>query len=241
VTDALGHVAGGFRTLKIKVGAGGDDGAAVRAVRQAVGPDVRLRVDANQGWTAEKAITIVRGWEDAGTGIEFVEQPVAARRLDDLALVTSSVDTPILADEAVWDTADLREIIRRRAADAVNLKLAKIGGLTEARAMAALAAGSSMRVIVGCMMESTVGIGAAASLVSSLGPQLTGEPQDIDAGLWLSASAIDGGVVYSGDRITLPAAPGAGIEGLHARTRSAAPDLSGARLEAAAQSATEER
>ncbi|MGD8193057.1 dipeptide epimerase [Herbiconiux sp. P18] len=218
--DARRHVAAGFRTLKVKVGAGGDDDLAVRAVRDAIGPGVGLRVDANQAWEADRAIALIRGWEDAGVGLEFVEQPVAAQLLDDLARVTAQVDTPVLADESVWDTADLREIIRRRAADAVNLKLAKSGGLSRARAMAELAASAGMPVIVGCMMESTVGIGAAAGLAAALdaaaiaGTDASGPPHDLDAGLWLTGSAIEGGAGYDGDAIVLSPSPGAGIVSL---------------------------
>ncbi|MGD8167885.1 dipeptide epimerase [Herbiconiux sp. P16] len=214
VADALEQLAAGFRTLKIKVGAGGGDLDGVRAVRDAVGPDVGLRVDANQAWSTGEAIEIIRAWEETGVALEFVEQPVAARELDALQAVTAEVGTPILADESVWDAGDLREIIHRRAADAVNLKLAKTGGLTAARSMAAAAARASMGVIVGCMMESTVGIGAAAALAGSLGDLTAARPQDLDAGLWLADAAVAGGATYSGDRILLPAEPGAGVAGL---------------------------
>lgn len=212
--DARRHVAAGFRTLKVKVGAGGDDDLAVRSVRTAIGPGIGLRVDANQAWVPEQAIALIRGWEDAGIGLEFVEQPVAARRIDDLARVTAMVDTPVLADESVWDAADLGEIVRRRAADAVNLKLAKCGGLSEARRMAAQASATDMPVIVGCMMESTVGIGAAASLASSLGAGGAGIPHDLDAGLWLARPVVHGGAVYDGAAIVLSSLPGAGIVAL---------------------------
>ncbi|WP_440709405.1 dipeptide epimerase [Herbiconiux sp. YIM B11900] len=218
--DARRHVAAGFRTLKVKVGAGGDDDLAVRVVRDAIGPGIGLRVDANQAWTADRAIALTRGWEDAGVGLEFVEQPVAARQLDDLARVTDLVDTPVLADESVWDTEDLREIIRRRAADAVNLKLAKSGGLTRAREMAELAASAGVPVIVGCMMESTVGIGAAAGLASALDASsardtgIRGPAHDLDAGLWLAGAAVEGGAGYDGDTIVLAPSAGAGIVSL---------------------------
>jgi L-alanine-DL-glutamate epimerase-like enolase superfamily enzyme len=94
-------------------------------VREAIGVDVVLRVDANQGWDEAQAVRIIRFWEDHDVNLEFVEQPVAARCLDDLASVTKQVDTPIMADEAVWTMHELNELIARRGADLVNVKWQK--------------------------------------------------------------------------------------------------------------------
>jgi L-alanine-DL-glutamate epimerase-like enolase superfamily enzyme len=221
VGAALAHVASGFVTLKIKVGgsAAARDREGVRGVREAVGPGIRLRVDANQAWSVDQAVAVIRDWEDDGVGLEFVEQPVAARRLDLLAEVTKRVSTPVVADESVWDAADLRELVLREAATAVNIKLAKSGGLSEALAMVELAARCGIGVMVGCMMESTVGIGAAAALAATLPRGSTsggadGAPtHDLDAGLWLAAPAVHGGPEYHGDRIRPASAPGLGITG----------------------------
>jgi o-succinylbenzoate synthase len=207
---ALDHRDNGFRTLKVKCGSGGDDKLLLREVRDAVGAGVTLRVDANQAWTRDQAIDIIRWWEDENIAVELVEQPVAARAIDDLAAVRAAVQTPILADESVRDHWDLAETIRRQAADAVNIKLAKTGGLDEAIRMAADAAAAGLGVLIGSMMESTVGIAAAASLASALG--LTAA-QDLDAGLWLAESPVIGGAIYDGASITLAEAPGLGIAG----------------------------
>ncbi|MCU1421543.1 MAG: dipeptide epimerase [Microbacteriaceae bacterium] len=208
--EAVEWAARGFGTIKVKLGTGGDEVDRMRRVRDAVGPGVRLRVDANQGWTAAGAVEIITAWQSLGLGIELVEQPTPARDLDALAFVTERVDTPVLADESAWTALDLREIIRRRAADLVNVKLAKAGGLTEARRMVALAQGVGMGVIVGCMIESTVGVTAAASLASAIG----GVTHDLDAGLWLAAPTVEGGAKYRGDAVVLADGPGTGIRGL---------------------------
>jgi L-Ala-D/L-Glu epimerase / N-acetyl-D-glutamate racemase len=208
---AVEHRDNGFRTLKVKCGGGGDDKLLLRQVRDAVGVGVTLRVDANQGWTRQQAIETIRWWEDQDIGVEFVEQPVAARAIDDLAVVRSAAQTPILADESVWDHWDLAEVISRQAADAVNIKLAKTGGLGEAKRMAEDAAAAGVGVLFGSMMESTVGIAAAASLASALG---VSGAQDLDAGLWLAASPVTGGARYDGPTLTLAAEPGLGISGL---------------------------
>lgn len=210
--DANSRVADGFAVLKLKLGTdAATDVTRVVAVRDAVGPDVRIRVDANQGWTTRQAIAVIRRLEDAGADLEFVEQPVPAYDLDALAHVTAAVDTPVMADEAVFGVRDLAALIEHGAADLVNVKLAKCGGLAQARAMLDLAAAHGVGTIVGSMMEGPIGVGAAASLVAS---RPTTATSDLDAAWWLSASPVRGGLVYDAGTITLPAGPGLGIEGL---------------------------
>lgn len=209
---ARARVADGFSTLKLKVGTdAATDVARVRAVRDAVGPEVGLRLDANQGWDAFAAIAAIRALEDAGVGVEVVEQPVPAGDVLGLAHVTASVETPIMADESLFTLEDLVEIIRCDAADLVNVKLAKCGGLTPALELLGVAQRHGFGTFVGSMMESHVGIGAAASLVAAVG--VTSLP-DLDAAWWASGSPYDGGVTYDRDEICLPARPGLGIEGV---------------------------
>jgi L-alanine-DL-glutamate epimerase-like enolase superfamily enzyme len=210
---ALARVADGFTTLKLKVGTdAATDVARVRAVRDAVGPDVALRLDANQGWDAFAAIEVIRALEDAGVGVEVVEQPVPARDVLGLAHVTAHVDTPVMADESLFTLEDLVEIIRCDAADLVNVKLAKCGGLTPALELLAVAQRHGFGTFVGSMMESHVGIGAAASLVAAVG--VTSLP-DLDAAWWATSSPYDGGVVYERDEIVLPTDPGLGVDRVH--------------------------
>ncbi len=212
--DADEQVAAGFRTLKVKVGLDPErDDRVIRALRRGPAADVMLRVDANQGWSAAEAIRLVRGWEDDGIGLEFVEQPTPAGDIAALAEVAAAVTTPVLADESVWDARELREVVRRRAASLVNVKLAKTGGITAARTLAALAAAEGVGVLFGCMMESAVGISAAASLAAALSPDAV---HDLDAGLWQAARIVLGDADYDVDRFVLSAAPGLGIAGLAA-------------------------
>jgi L-Ala-D/L-Glu epimerase len=133
-----------------------------------------------------------------------------------LAYVTSQVQTPVMADEAVWSTRDLREIIRLRAADMINIKLAKSGGLREALDLATLARESGVVAIVGCMAESHVGIAAAAALASAIDDGARGErvAHDLDGGMLLVSNPVIGGVDYSGDQLMLSVSPGTGIAGL---------------------------
>jgi L-alanine-DL-glutamate epimerase-like enolase superfamily enzyme len=202
----------GFAVLKVKVGTdAAGDLARVRAVRAAVGPGVRIRLDANQGWTPREAVRVIRGIEDADLDIELVEQPVPRWDLDGLAWVSERVNLPILADEAVFGVRDLVEVIRRRAADMVNVKLAKCGGLGPARTLLDVADAHEMGTLVGSMMESPIGVGAAASLVAA---HRTTAVSDLDAAWWLAANPVRGGLRYAGATVELPDEPGLGIAGL---------------------------
>lgn len=208
-TAAKDRVAEGFSVLKVKVGTdAAGDLARVRAVREAVGPRVVIRLDANQGWTPREAVRVIRGIEDAGLDVELVEQPVAHWDLDGLAWVSDRVDVPVLADEAIYGVRELLEVIRRRAADMVNVKLAKCGGLGPARTLLELAEAQGLGTVVGSMMEGPVGVGAAASLVAAYG---TTAVSDLDAAWWLASSPIHGGMRYAGATVELPDAPGLGI------------------------------
>jgi len=208
---ARDRVADGFDVLKVKVGTGeaAADVARVRRIRSEVGPGPRLRLDANQGWTRRGAVNAIRALEDCD--LELVEQPVPAADLEGMAWVTDRVSTPILADESVYGVRDLVAVIRHGAADMVNVKLAKCGGLGPARTLLELAREHGIRSIVGSMMEGPVGVGAAAALVSAYP---TSAVNDLDAAWWLRESPVIGGITYEGARIHLPSAPGLGVTGL---------------------------
>jgi L-alanine-DL-glutamate epimerase-like enolase superfamily enzyme len=203
---ARDRVAEGFTALKLKVGTdAATDVARVRAVRSAVGPSVVIRLDANQGWTPDQAIRVIRALEDAGAVVELVEQPVPAADLDGLARVTAAVATPVMADEAVFTLADLNAVIERGAATMVNVKLTKAGGLAPARDQLLLASSHGIGTMVGSMMETGVGVAAAASLVAAVGTTLVG---DLDAAWWLADGASP--VSYDAGVLRLADSPGLG-------------------------------
>ncbi|WP_344253722.1 dipeptide epimerase [Terrabacter carboxydivorans] len=209
---ARSRVAGGFATLKMKVGTDAStDVQRVASVRDAVGPAVAIRLDANQGWTREEAVQVIRALEVADLGVEFVEQPVVADDVEGLAWVRERVGLPVMADESCYGPYDLERIIRLGAADLVNVKLAKCGSLAVGRDMLRRAHDAGLRTIVGSMMESHVGVGAAAALVAA---EPTTEVSDLDAAWWSVSSPVIGGITYSDNQIQLPRAPGFGITGL---------------------------
>ncbi len=203
------RMAEGFTVLKLKVGtdAAGDLNR-IRAVCEALDPGVTLRLDANQGWTPRDAVRIIDRIAALELPVELVEQPVARPDLDGLAWVSARSALPIMADESVFGLRDLVEVIRRRAADLVNVKLAKCGGLSTARTLLELAAAHGMGTCVGSMMEGPVGIGAAASLVAA---HPTSVVSDLDAAWWLAEPPVSGGCRYEGATVVLPDAPGLGV------------------------------
>jgi L-alanine-DL-glutamate epimerase-like enolase superfamily enzyme len=121
-----------------------------------------------------------------------------------------------MADESVWTRRELREIIRSRAAGMINIKLAKSGGLREALDLVNMSRENDVGIIAGCMAESHVGIAAAAALASAIDSSARANvrPHDLDGGLLLTHSPVEGGVTYDGDRVHLSEMPGTGIVGL---------------------------
>ncbi len=206
---AVQRVADGFSTLKMKVGTdAATDVARVRAVREAVGPDVAIRLDANQGWTPDEAVTVIRALEHAGLGVELVEQPVRGEDVEGLAAVRSRVGLPVMADEALYSLVDLDRIIRLKAADLVNVKLAKCGSLGVALEQLRRATEAGLGTMVGSMMETAIGVGAVAAVAAA---HPTSVVDDLDAAWWAAASPVVGGVAYDGDRLVLSSSPGSGV------------------------------
>ncbi|HPE15786.1 MAG TPA: dipeptide epimerase, partial [Oscillospiraceae bacterium] len=168
VADSLDAVRRGFRCLKIKVGKEGlGDVARVAAVRKAVGGNVTLRVDANQGYSAAEAVAVISRMEADGLDIELVEQPVPAEDFDGLLAVTRAVKTPVLADESVFSPADARRILDAHAADLINIKLMKTGGIHEALRICDLAERAGVTCMIGCMLESKLSVSAAVHLAAA--------------------------------------------------------------------------
>lgn len=212
VRDAQEAVARGFRILKIKVGKDGlSDIQRLKAIRQAVGPLITIRVDANQGWEAKQAVRIITGMEDAGVDAELIEQPVPAHDVDGLAYITSRVSTPILADEAVFSPADALSILQRHAADYLNIKLMKTGGIWQALKICNAAEVYGAKCMVGCMLESKLAVSAAAHLAAARGVVTM---VDLDGPSLCSTDPYTGGPLYNEGTILMNETPGIGITGV---------------------------
>jgi L-Ala-D/L-Glu epimerase len=160
----------GVRAFKPKIGRDADsDVSRLRAIREAVGPDVSIRADANQGYGVKEAIRLCRLAEKLEVGLELLEQPVPAWDLQGMAHVRRSVDTPIEADEACYSIHDAMQIVRHEAADVLNIKLAKAGGLMSARKIAAIAEAAGLRCVLGTAFGLGPEIAAKLHLAASTG------------------------------------------------------------------------
>ena len=164
----------GHRTIKVKVGSEDStrDIAAVKLIRKAIGPEVKLRVDGNMGWqTAKQAIQIIRAMEEHN--LELVEQPLAAYDLDGMAEVRRSIGVPLMADESIRNPRSAMQVIRREAADIANVYVTEAGGLLNASRIFAMCEAAGMPCMIGSMPE--FGIGTAAQIhlgvaMTNLGP-----------------------------------------------------------------------
>ena len=213
VADSVAAVDRGFASLKIKVGKDlGVDIERVKAIHAAVEGRALLRLDANQGWTAKQAVTAMHALEDAGVHLELLEQPVRAKDLDGLKYVTDRVHTPVMADESVFGPAEVIELIRRRAADIINIKLMKTGGLSNAIRIADIASLYGVECMIGCMIESSISVAAAVHLAVAKSDVIT--KVDLDGPSLCQFDPVDGGVVFDESEISITDAPGLGIRAI---------------------------
>jgi len=208
--DSLAAVNAGYRILKVKVGKGGvSDAQRVAEIRRAVGPETQLRVDANQGWTPKESIRVIQRMEDLGCGVTLVEQPVSAHDIDGLRYVTQRVNTPILADEAVFSPQDAMTIIHTGAADMINIKLMKTGGIREALKICDIAAAYGVPCMMGSMLESRLSVAAAAHLASA---RSIISMADLDGPMLCASDPFTEGPLFDGPLISFTDEPGIGVK-----------------------------
>jgi L-alanine-DL-glutamate epimerase-like enolase superfamily enzyme len=194
--------AAAYAVLKVKMGSD-DDRAVLEAVRDTT--DKPLRVDANEGWTLEGAESRL-AWL-AKLGVEFVEQPMPADRLEDIRTLRKHSPLPFYADESVHNAADIPRLAG--AFDGINIKLMKCGGLQEALRMIAVARAHGMKVMLGCMIESSIAITAAAHLSPLV------DSADLDGSVLIADDPYDGAAIVDG-KLVLPDRPGLGVVRRHA-------------------------
>jgi muconate cycloisomerase len=205
-------VAEGFDTIKVKVG--GDpatDVARVRAVREAIGPDRSLTIDANCGWDADTAIRCVRALEDCRIALN--EQPTPDGDYAALARVRRETTPPVMADDICFDLAHARELVRHGSCDVISVYPGKNGGIRKARAIADFAGRHGVACSIGSNLEWDVGTAAMAHLVVAT-PHLNVErfPGDMLGPEYHEVRVVKDPIAIRGPVVTITDRPGLGVE-----------------------------
>jgi L-alanine-DL-glutamate epimerase-like enolase superfamily enzyme len=209
--DALQHLRNGFETVKLKVGDRRNprlDVERVAAVRAAVGPATGIKIDVNQGWqTPGIAIPAIRSI--LASNPDYIEQPVDQHDIPALAEVRRATGAPIMADECVHGVREMQRVVELRAADLVNIKLMKTGGLVNALRVNAIAEAAGIVGQVGTMVESSVA--SAAGLHFAMA-QANIRTVEMGGPLMIAGDIGNMRSYYDKNRITLPEAPGLGVD-----------------------------
>jgi len=205
---ATKYVQDGFKTLKVKLGDGPEpDTQRMKAIREAIGYSIKVRTDANQGWTAAETVRALRMMEKYQ--MQICEQPVPYWDVEGLKFARDNSPTPIMADESVHSPHDAFAVTRENAVDCINIKLMKSGGLLRGAQIATVAASAGVICMVGCMEETRLALTAGAHLVCS---QKNIVYADLDGFLELSVDPVIGGMQLKNGIVTLPNTPGLGLD-----------------------------
>ncbi len=200
LVEAREAIEAGFRILKVKVGIDPkEDIERIRLVRKAVGDKIRIRIDANQGWSVKRATETLRRLERFG--LEFIEQPVKANDVKGLSQVKRTSPIPVMADESVHTPEDAMTVVKAEAVDLINIKLMKSGGIWKARKIAAVAEAANIPCMIGCMGESNIGITAAVQLAAAT---KNIKFADLDSDLMLKQKLVKNGGASYNDGFRIP-------------------------------------
>jgi muconate cycloisomerase len=208
--EAREKVALGHRIFKIKTAAHpvAHDAERVRRIREAVGPGVALRVDANQGWDRPTALTAIRALEPYG--LDFVEQPVPKWDLDGMAEIARRVSVPIMADESCGSEHDALAIARLGGVSILALKVTKSAGILGTMAIARIAQAAGMSCYVGCMIETSLGTAAYLHVSLAAAPVRWG--CELFGPLLLKGDVVRRPVQYADGAILALDGPGLGVD-----------------------------
>lgn len=213
VEDTLTAIDLGFETLKIKVGKDPAlDIERIKAIYAAINGRALIRLDANQGWTPKQTVSVLRALENSGVQLELVEQPVRGDDIEGMKYVTDRIQTPVMADESSFGPKEAYELIRTRAADIINIKLMKTGGISNAIKIADIAGIYGVKCMIGCMLESSIGVAAAAHIAVAKSDVIT--MIDLDTPSLGLYDPVTSGVKFDGAEITVTDEPGLGISNI---------------------------
>lgn len=209
VAEGVARYQEGFHVLKVKIGHDDQqDIEKVRLLRAELGPSATIRIDANTAYTVDRAMRVLPRLEEYG--LEMIEQPCRGHDLAGMARLRHALKTPILADESAMSLEQVHELIKVGAADIINVKLGKIGGLHKARKAAAVAEAANLPIVVGSNME--LGPGIAAGIHFAAATACARYANDIFAGAYLHAEEIVSEPwEREGMRLAVPGEPGLGV------------------------------
>lgn len=207
--DALKIKAAGFTVIKVKIGKDGNkDVERIKAIREAVGYEIPMRIDANQGWGFEEAVKTLKALEPFN--IQHCEEPLSRWAFMQLPELRKQSPIPIMSDETCCDHNDVKRLIDLQACDRINIKLGKSGGIFKALKMIRLAEAAKMPIQIGAFMESRIGMTAFAHLALCSDAIVY---FDFDTALMFSEDPVQGGIVYKENGlIDVPDTPGIGAK-----------------------------
>jgi L-alanine-DL-glutamate epimerase-like enolase superfamily enzyme len=205
--DAIKIVEAGFTIIKVKLGGSEeDDFFRMKSIREAVGDDIPIRIDANQGWTTEVALRLLEKFKQFN--IQLCEEPISRHDYMQLPMIKSKSEIPIMADESCMDHHDAKRLIAINACDSLNIKLGKSGGIFNAIKIIRLAEQSELKLQAGGFLESRLGFTAIAHLVMS---SQQFRFYDFDTPLMFSEDPVSGGIEYlKHGEVILPKSNGLG-------------------------------
>lgn len=205
---ALEYKNQGFPAIKVKLGTTKEkDVERIRKIRKAIGENLPIRIDANQGWDYKTAVGTLQALEPMG--IEYCEQPIAQWDYENFRRIRQNTEIALMADESLFDHHDAYKLASMGCCDYFNIKLAKSGGIHTALMINAIGESAGIPCMVGCMTETRLGLTAAAHLVSSRSNIIFA---DLDGFLFLQEDPIIGGAEYNVGEIKLPDSPGHGAD-----------------------------
>jgi len=210
VKKAKQIVSDGFDIIKIKCGINVEkDIENILAIRETVGSAIKIRLDANEGYSVEEAIRMIKAIEEKGADVEMLEQPTKASHLYSLKEVTHQSPVPIMADETALTLKDSVKLLKHEIADMINIKLMKIGGLTNASKANVLAELADVPIMVGCMNESMAAMSAGVHFACAF---RNVQYADLDSALDFVNDIAKGGARYEKGFVIPSEKPGLGVD-----------------------------
>jgi L-alanine-DL-glutamate epimerase-like enolase superfamily enzyme len=211
VSRAKKLVAQGFTELKFKTGRKGtQDFEHLKAVRKAIGPDIEMKIDCNQGWDVPTTIRQAHLMNELN--LKYIEQPIPVWDFEGFREIRNQIAMPICADESVFTAKDAFKLCAHQAVDYLNIKLIKAGGILEGLEINAIAKAYGAKCMIGCFAETRLGLTPAAHLVLAC-PNITF--LDLDSALSMAEDPVEGGMQYDPKErriINVPDDPGFGYD-----------------------------